>query len=57
MLGVLIRGRGKEVQGELQSRSRGSIFVLLWRCAWQFGEVLGRHFQGLREEGKLGRKR
>ena len=35
-------------RGELQSRSRGSIFVLLWRCAWQFGEVLGGIFR-LRE--------
>ena len=47
---MLIRGREeKSSRGELQSRSRGSIFVLLWRCAWQFGEVLGGIFR-LREE-------
>ena len=40
-------------RGELQSRSRGSIFALLWRCAWQFEEVLGEHFQVEGGRGEL----
>ena len=47
------RGEGKEVQRENCKVVVGDrVFVLLWRCAWQFGEVLG-GISRLREERRL----